>query len=368
MTFLLSTEQQDLGTVLLEFLSERSPLSSVRVSMDGEPGYDPQVWAGLAELGVLGLVVPEKFGGAGAGHVERSILGEALGRLLTPVPFFASAVLATDLLLAIDDDARSELLPAMAAGEIVATVAVAEGSVAWGSDGLATTASETDDGWRLDGVKSPVLAGGSADRILVLAGTPDGPSWFLVAGDATGLSRTRLTTIDPTRPMAKLTFVGTPARRLAGDALCALDRTLELAAVGLAAEQVGVIGQCLDMTVDYAKLRVQFSRPIGSYQAIKHGLADMYSLWEHALSVQRYAADVADHSPAELATAAALAQTFIGPAAFQVATKAVHFHGGIGYTWEHDAHLYYKRAKSAQLLLGPSAAHRTRLADQLALH
>ncbi|MCO1658602.1 acyl-CoA dehydrogenase family protein [Pseudonocardia humida] len=367
MRLVLEAEQEDLRAAVRRLLADRSSPAAVREVMASERGDDPGLWKSLADLGLLGLVVPEDLGGAGGGHVERSVVLEELGRALTPTPFLASAVLATDALLAVDDAAaRAELLPALAGGERVATVAVAEGGAAWDRSGGATTATERDGGWRLDGTKAPVPAGAVADVVLVYASTSDGPGWFAVDAGADGFTRTALTTLDPTRPMARLTFAGTPARRLAAsDPAAALDLVADLAAVALAAEQVGVMARALELTVDYAKVRVQFGRPIGSYQAVKHGLADVYSAWEHSVSVLRYAAWTADHDRAELPLAAALAQTYVGPACFDAAVAMVQYHGGIGYTWEHDAHLFYKRAKSAQLLLGPPSSHRARLADRL---
>jgi alkylation response protein AidB-like acyl-CoA dehydrogenase len=367
MKLVLDAEQEDLRASVRRLLADRSSPAAVREVMASERGDDPALWTSLADLGLLGLVVPEDLGGAGAGHVERAVVAEELGRALTPSPFLASAVLATDALLAVDDDAaRAELLGPLAAGERVGALAVAEGGRAWDRTGGATTATGADGGWRLDGTKTPVLAGALADVVLVYARTPDGPGWFAVDGAAPGLTRTPLTGLDPTRRVARLAFAATPARRLAcADAAAALDVVADLAAVALAAEQVGVMQRALELTVEYAKVRVQFGRPIGSYQAVKHGLADIYSAWEHSLSVLRYAAWAADHDRAELPLAAALAQTYIGPACFEAATGMVQYHGGIGYTWEHDAHLFYKRAKSAQLLLGPPAAHRARLADRI---
>jgi alkylation response protein AidB-like acyl-CoA dehydrogenase len=363
----LDAEHEQLRAAVRTFLADRAPSAQVRAAIDSDLGYDADVWTGLAELGLLGLVVPEDLGGAGAGHVERAVVAEELGRALTPVPFLASAVLATDTLLALDDDAaRSELLPRLAAGELVGTVAVAEGGGAWDPTGGATTATERGGRWELDGVKTPVLAGDTAGLVLVLARTPEGSGWFAVEGDAAGLTRTRLTGLDPTRRVAKLAFSATPARPLAtAGAAAVLDLVADLVAVALAAEQVGTMQRAMELTVDYAKVRVQFGRPIGSYQAVKHGCADMYSAWEHAVSVLRYAAWTADHDRAELPVAAALAQTYIGPASFATATGMVQYHGGVGYTWEHDAHLYYKRAKSSELLLGPPAQHRARLADRI---
>ncbi|MFP5070649.1 acyl-CoA dehydrogenase family protein [Pseudonocardia nantongensis] len=371
MKLVLDAEQEDLRAAVRKFLSDKAPSERVRAVMDGGPeqgpGHDPAVWSGLAAQGVLGLVVPEELGGSGAGHVERAVVAEELGRALTPVPFLASAVLATDALLALDDDAaRTELLPKLAAGELVGTVAVAERGGEWDRTGGATTATERDGRWELTGVKTPVLAGDVADVVLVVARTPDGPGWFAVDAGADGLTGTRLSGLDPTRRVARLEFDATPARRLAtADAAAAVDLVADLAAVALAAEQTGALQRAMELTVDYAKVRVQFGRPIGSYQAVKHGCADMYSAWEHAVSVLRYAAWTADEDREALPVAAALAQTYIGPATFTTATGMVQYHGGVGYTWEHDAHLYYKRAKSAEQLLGPPSSHRARLADRL---
>jgi acyl-CoA dehydrogenase len=215
-----------------------------------------------------------------------------------------------------------------------------------------------------------VLAGDVADLVLVYAATPAGAGWFAVDSPldnpAAGLERTTLTSLDPTRRLARLRFAGVAARPLAStDSSAALDLVTDLASVALAAEQLGGLERAMELTVDYAKVRVQFGRPIGSYQAVKHACADMYSAWEHGVSVVRYAAWAADHDRAELPVAAELAQVYLGPAYFEVATGTVQYHGGIGYTWEHDAHLYYKRAKSSELLFGAPAQHRARLADRL---
>lgn len=368
MQLVLDSEQRELRSAVRKFLLDQSPPEKVRAAMVSEPGYDRELWRRLAgELGLIGLVVPEEYGGSGAGQVERAIVLEELGRALVPGPFLASAVLAVDSLLACDDAAaRAELLPALAAGERIGTLAVAEGSGGWDPSGGATTATERDGGWRLDGEKTLVLSGDVADLVLVYAATPAGPGWFAVDGSAAGLERTTWKSLDPTRRLARLRFAGTPARPLASaDPAAALALVADLAAVALAAEQLGGLERAMELTVDYAKVRVQFGRPIGSYQAVKHGCADMYSAWEHGVSVVRYAAWAADHDRAELPVAAELAQTYLGPAYFAVATDMVQFHGGIGYTWEHDAHLYYKRAKSSELLLGSPARHRARLADRL---
>jgi alkylation response protein AidB-like acyl-CoA dehydrogenase len=361
----LTQEQEDLRAVVRRMLQARSPMSGVRAVVDGND-YDPELWRQLAELGLAGLVVPEKYGGAGAGHVERSVVLEELGRALAPTPFLSSAVLATDTLLALDDEhARAELLPGIARGDVRATLAVAEADARWPTVPTATTAHQDNaGGWLLNGEKTLVVDGMTADVILVYAA----PGFFLVSGDATGLERAPLATLDPTRRLALLSFSDTPVRRLdSSDPVAASCRIADLAAVALAAEQVGGLAKAMELAVDYAKVRVQFGRFIGSYQAVKHGLVESYVDFELATSVVRNAAWAADHSPAELPEAATLAAAVTSPAFFRVAARTIQFHGGIGFTWEHDAHLYYKRAKSSELLFGDPHDRRARLADLLGI-
>ncbi|WP_433504039.1 acyl-CoA dehydrogenase family protein [Pseudonocardia halophobica] len=364
MRLVLTEEQQALRAAVRDLLTDRAASAQVRAAMESETGIDRDLWTRLGrDLDVLGLVVPEEYGGAGAGHVERAVVQEEFGRALAPTPFLGSAVLATDALLALDDEeARRELLPRLVSGELIATVAVAEPGAPWGPG--ATTATASGDGWTLDGTKTPVVAGDLADVLLVVATTPDGPAWFRV--DAADVERTTLTTLDPTRRLATVVLRGTPARRLeSADPAGALERVADLATIALAAEQLGGLQRVLEMATDYAKVRVQFGRAIGSYQAVKHGLADVHSDWELGLSALRYAAWAADEASDEVPLAAALVATFFGPAYFKAAEACVQYHGGIGYTWEHDAHLYYKRAKSTELLFGAPGRDRARLADRL---
>lgn len=362
----LDAEQEALRAAVRALLTDRAGSAAVRAAMESETGVDRDLWTRLGrDLDVLGLVVPEKLGGAGAGHVERSIVAEELGRALAPTPFLGSAVLATDALLALDDEAaQQDLLPRMVTGETIVALAVAEPGAPWGPG--RTTATEGPGGWRLEGRKTPVVAGDLADEFLVVATAPDGPAWFRVSG--ADVTRSVLTTLDPTRRLAAITLRGAKAVRLeSADPRAALDRVADLAAVALGAEQLGGLAEVLETTTEYAKIRVQFGRAIGSYQAVKHGLADMYSSWEFAVSAVRYAAWAADAAPAELGVAAGVVASFVGPAYFAAARDGVQFHGGIGYTWEHDAHLYYKRAMSTELLFGPPSAARARLADRLGI-
>ncbi|HVV07646.1 acyl-CoA dehydrogenase family protein [Amycolatopsis sp.] len=334
MRLVLDKEQQELRSTVRKLLAEQG---RVREILDSGEGIDRPLWQLLTtELGLAGLVVPESSGGAGAGHIERAIVLEELGRSLAQVPFFASAVLAVDTAQALRDE---ELVPRLASGELIGTVAV---SGDWGP--VPVTATERDGGWVLDGQAPFVIAGDVADVVYVYTG-----EWFAVTE---GFERKALRTLDPTRPVARLEFSATPARRLDGDPV---GQIRDLAAVALAAEQAGGMGRVLEMTTEYAKVRVQFGRAIGSYQAVKHALADMYSAYEQAGSLVRHAAWAADEDPEALPLAAAATQSFVGPAYFKAAADGVQLHGGIGYTWEHDAHLYYKRAKTSELLFAGAA-------------
>lgn len=341
-------EQDELRAAVRALLDKQAP-RAVRAAVDDHAPDDRDLWRRLGtELGVLGLAVPEELGGAGAGHVERAVLAEALGRALLPSPFLGSAVLATDLLVTLDD--RSGLVGALATGERVAAAARVLGPA-----GDVTVRA----GGTLDGSAGPVVDAEGADDLLVVV---DGVVHRVEAGGP-GVVRTPLRTLDPTRRHARVDLDGAPASRLGTLAPEALERVRDLAAVAIAAEQAGVMGAAVERTVAYVGDRVQFGRVIGSYQAVKHGCADMYAATEQAVSAVRAAAWAADHDPAELPLAAAVARVFVGPAAFAVANAMVQYHGGLGYTWEHDAHLFYKRAKADELLAGPPAAARARLAD-----
>ncbi|MDL4775007.1 MULTISPECIES: acyl-CoA dehydrogenase family protein [Thermomonosporaceae] len=371
MRLILTDEQRDLAGSVRAFLAGTAPMARVRaVAESGEP-YDRDVWTRTAgELGLAGLAVPEAHGGSGAGHAEVAVVMEELGAALTPSPYLASAVLAADLLVALGDEAAAEtedLLPGIASGTTVAAFAHPEPGAPLPS------AERAGGGHVLDGRVPRLLNGADADLLLVVAdlrGEAGGTAVFAVEAGASGLARHPLTTLDLTRPQARVELAGTPARLLgtpgAGTA-AALARALDLASVAVAAGQLGGLRRCLDVIVEYAGLRVQFGRFVGSFQGVKHKLADMHCTLEQAESIVRYAAWTADESPEELPVAAALAQAFVGGAAFRVAKDHLLLHGGIGFTWEHDAHLYYKRAKGDELLLGPPRVHRARLAERLGL-
>jgi len=362
MIFTFTDEQTELAATLRRFLQDKSPSSEVRRLMATEQGYDPQTWAQLAgQLGLQGLVIPEKYGGAGAGPVELAVACEEMGRALLCAPYFATAVLAVHALLASGDQAAAEdFLPAIADGTTIATLAVPEADGAWSADGLQTRARRSGDGYRLDGRKSFVIDGHVADLILVAAQADGGPSLFAVPGDADGLARRPLDTLDMTRKQATLELDATPARLIGaeGSAADVVERTLRHAVVALAAEQVGGAQRCLDMSVEYAKIRMQFGRPIGSFQAIKHMCADLLLEVESARSAAYYAAWAAQDGSDELPLVSSLAKAFCSEAYFRAAADNIQIHGGIGFTWEHDAHLYYRRAKSTELMLGTPEQHR----------
>jgi alkylation response protein AidB-like acyl-CoA dehydrogenase len=364
--FAFSPEQDEFRRSLRRFLADKSPVAEVRRLMETDAGYDPQVWKQLAsQLGLLGLAIPEEFGGAGATSVELGIAFEEMGRVLFCAPFFATVGLAAQALLAAgDDQAKREYLPRIADGSLLATVAVTEADGRWDLAAVRMSAVPEVDAtgaFLLDGTKMFVVDGHIAQLLLVVARTDDGLGLFAVDAADAGVVRTVLPTLDMTRKLARLEFTRVPARLVSGpgDATAALTRALDLALVALTSEQVGGAQRCLDMAVDYAKIRMQFGRPIGSFQAIKHKCAEMLIEVESAKSAAYHAAEATSD---ELGVAAAIAKAYCSEAYFHVAAETIQVHGGIGFTWEHDAHLYFRRAKSSQLFLGDEHYHRERFA------
>ncbi|MFF7640821.1 acyl-CoA dehydrogenase family protein [Streptomyces canus] len=374
MDLTFSEEQDELRKVVRSFLAKHSDEATVRRLAADPQGHDPVVWRRMAgELGLQGLAVPEEYGGSGFGYVDLGIVFEEAGRALLGGPYFATVALAAEALLrCADEQARHDLLPGIASGGTVATLALTEDSGRWDEQGIGLTAVHDEPGgWRLNGVKTYVPDGLLADLLLVAACTPGGISLLAVeTADAPGLARTPLPTLDQTRKQARIEFSDTPARLLGpeGTAWPALERTLATAAVLLAAEQVGGAAAALDAAVEYAKIREQYGRPIGSFQGIKHKCADMLMEIESARSAAYgglWALDAGDGT--ETAIAAALAQAFCSEAFTKVAADNIQVHGGIGFTWEHPAHLYFKRAKSSEALLGTPSYHRELLATRLGI-
>jgi alkylation response protein AidB-like acyl-CoA dehydrogenase len=348
--------------------------------MATERGWDPALWRRIAgELGWPAVLVPEEHGGLGLGQVELMVLMEAMGAALTCAPFFSTVCLAANALLVGGSPAqRAEWLPAIAAGATTAAVAHAEPDGRWDAGGIGALARPDGDAVVLNGTKSFVVDGHTADLLLVAARRPgtldaDGIGIYLVPADAAGLERRALGTLDETRRLAEVRLhdVRVPASAALGgrDAAGwpALATTLQLATVALAAEQVGGAERCLDLAVAYAGERVQFGRPIGSFQAIKHKCADMLMRVEAARSASYYAACTADERGPELPVAASLAKAYCSEAYFQCAADCLQIHGGVGFTWEYDVHLYFKRARSSESLLGDPAHHRELVARHLGL-
>jgi alkylation response protein AidB-like acyl-CoA dehydrogenase len=367
----VTAEQDELRDSVRRFLADRAPLTKVRELMETEDGTDRAVWDQLgARLGLLGLAIPEEYGGGGFTFAEQAIVLEELGAALYGGPYLASGVLAATALLASPDEgARRDLLPGIASGATIATLAFTEDDGSWDPGTIRLAATKAGDDWRLDGHKSFVLDGGTAGLILVLAVADGAPSLFAVPADATGLGRKVLPTLDQTRKLARLEFDGVTGRLIgpAGSAAAVMDRVLDVAAIALAAEQLGGAQRALDLAVEYSRVRHQFGRPIGSFQALKHRLADLLLEVESLRSAVHYAAAAVADGSEEIPVVASLIKAYASETYFHVAAENIQIHGGIGFTWEHDAHLYFKRAKSSELFLGDATYHRDRLANRINL-
>jgi len=373
MKFSFTDEQQEFRSVLRRFLEDKSPTTEVRRLMETEEGCDPEVWRQLSqELGLTAIHIPESYGGQGFGVGELAIAVEEMGRALLCAPYFASTVMAaTAILKSGSEDQKQLLLPDIAAGETIATLAIAEESGNWSPDGVAMKATQAGDGYRLNGVKSFVLDGHTADLAVVAArregsSGDDGLSFFTVACDAAGLERTRLDSMDPTRKLARMSFADVEASLLGdeGGAAGPLGETLDVAAICLANEMVGGAERLRESAVEYANMRVQFGRAIGSFQSLKHKAADMLLEVELAKSAAYYAAAAVDENDEDVSALASLAKAAAADAYMQTAVHTVQIHGGIGFTWDNDTHLWFKRAKSSEVFLGGAAYHRERLMQE----
>ncbi|ROO88894.1 acyl-CoA dehydrogenase [Actinocorallia herbida] len=368
MDWAVTEERRELAAVVRRLLADHAPDAVVRGLMEGPTGHAPALWARLADLGLQGLAVPEEHGGAGCGFAELAVVLEELGRTLLPSPFLPSAVLAVQALLAADDaEAGAAYLPGIADGSLIATVALPMGD----GTGAGIEAEAADGGaFLLTGTADLVLEAQVADLVLVAARTPSGPSLCAVRTGAPGVTVTPLPTLDQTRRLARVGLDRAEAALVGaeGEADRVLARVRDLAEIALSAEALGGAQHCLDSSVAYAKVRHQFGKPIGSFQAIKHKCADLLMIIESARSAVAYAAGTADAAPpADLAVTASLTKAHTADAYFTAASEMIQIHGGLGFTWEHDAHLHFKRAKSTQLLFATPTAHRARLAEHLAL-
>jgi alkylation response protein AidB-like acyl-CoA dehydrogenase len=371
MSIVFSEDQEELRRTVRAFLDQKSSEAEVRRLMETDEGYDPAVWQQMgSQLGLQGLAIPEEHGGSGFSFVELGIVLEEMGRRLLCAPYFSTVVLAANaLLLSGDDVAMGRWLRNIAEGETIATVAVTETSGEWSEAAVTAVATRAGDGWTITGSKWFVLDGLVADLVLVAARSDAGVSLFAVAGDASGLTRTPLDTLDLTRKQARLDLAGTPAELIGveGEGWSVIDQVIEVGAVALSAEQMGGAQFVLDMAVEYAKERVQFGRVIGSFQAIKHKCANMLMAVEAAKSGAYHAWSCAAERNDELPQAAAVAKSACSDAFLFVAGENIQIHGGMGFTYEHPAHLYLRRAKTTELLFGAPAAWRARLATQIGI-
>ncbi|HEV3188144.1 MAG TPA: acyl-CoA dehydrogenase family protein [Acidimicrobiales bacterium] len=366
MEITFSEEREELRRSVRRFMEDKSPTSEVRRLMETDDGYNSDVWRQMAnELGLQGLVIPERFGGSGYGYEELAIVFEEMGRSLLCAPFFSTVALATSALLASNDEgAMDKFLPGIASGTSIATLAFSEPSGAWDVEKVTTHATKSADGFLLNGTKSFVIDGVVADLLLVTAVSEIGLSLFAASSSAPGVTVTPLTTMDLTRKQSLIEFNDVPGELVGveGGASNVVAKALQLASTALAAEQVGGAERVLELSVEYAKVRIQYGRPIGSYQAIKHKCSDMLVLVETAKSASLYATWAAATDSDELPVASSLAKAYCSEAYLKCAADNIQIHGGIGFTWEHDAHLFFKRAKSTEILLGLPSYHRELIA------
>jgi alkylation response protein AidB-like acyl-CoA dehydrogenase len=369
MNFDFSDEQKQLRDEARRFLSEKCPAKAVRAVLDGKASHDRELWKGLADMGFLGVAIPEEFGGAGAGYLELCVIAEEIGRALAPVPFSSTVYLAAEAIqLAGSAAQKSKWLAAIASGSAIGTLALFEGSGNPSPQAIKLAASKGV----LDGVKKPVPDGDIADFAIVAArtastGRETDISLFLVDLTGEGVEAKPLTNIDPSRGQAEITFANCKAEPLgpAGEGWSILTRVLNRAAVLVAFEQVGGADRALEMGRDYALDRIAFGRPIGSFQAVKHMLADMYVSATLARSNCYYGAWALSTNAAELPEAAAAARISATQAFQHCSKNNIQVHGGMGFTWEFDCHLYYRRSNALALSLGSLSYWEDALIDRM---
>src|SRR3954470_14623316 len=367
MDFELSDEQAMLREASRDLLTDRAPTSVLRGQLD-DVEVDPRLWSLATELGWTGLLVPEEHGGAGQGLIEQAIVAEEIGRAVARGPFLPTSVVARAISRDGSDELRAEVLPVLADGGAWATWAFAEPGQPWTPAGVTATARGDGDAVVLTGTKTAVQDADGARWLLVTALEEGVPASFLVDRDAPGVTRRRQKTLDLTRSFAevRLDYVPVPAARRLGGGADAVRRLLDDASVLLAAETLGTLERMLELTVEYVRVRVQFGRPLGSFQAVKQACATMAMQLQGARAATCYAAMAADAGAADAERAACVAASYTSGVAGEVAGWALQLHGGIGFTWEHDLHLFLRRAKSDAVLYGDAAVHRARLTGLVA--
>jgi alkylation response protein AidB-like acyl-CoA dehydrogenase len=379
MDFGFSQEQDMLRATARKFLENECTSAFVRARMEEPAGVTDEFWAKLAEQGWLGLVYPEEYGGSGLGFVDLTVLMEEMGRVVMPGPFFSTVLLGGLSILEAGSGAQKKAwLPKIAQGAAKATLAWTEPSARWDAGGVTTTARPAGTGFVLNGTKLFVLDAHLADVLVVVARTDagqsaeSGVSLFLVPRDARGLDVKLLPSMDQTRKLCEVTLgdVAVPAEGLLGardGGWAPLARVVDRATVALCAEMCGGAQRVLDMTTEYAKIRIAFGKPIGTYQGVKHRAADMLVDVENGKSLTYYAAWTVDESAPEAPLAASMAKAYVSDAYRKVSGAGIQLHGGIGFTWEHDLHLYFKRAKSSEFTFGDATYHREKVAHLINL-
>jgi alkylation response protein AidB-like acyl-CoA dehydrogenase len=366
-TLVLGDLADELRGPVHDFVAATSPEAEVRRLMETDEGFDPDVWRQLAEqLDVLGMTIPEKYGGSGLSLDAQAVVFEELGATLMCVPYLSNAVAIEAIVASRDDEAAGEYLPKLGTGQMRATIAVLESDGRWETSSIKTSAGSGRDA-ELSGSKAFVLDGHTADLLLVAARSPEGVDLYAVDPHAAGISRRAQPAFDPTRKQATITLAATRGRRLgeAGAGQGILELVLQYAAAAVAAEQVGGASACLEMSAQYAKDRVQFGRPIGAFQAVKHKCAEMLRLTEFARAAAYEAAIARAADRDDTGLTASVAKAYCSEAFAWVAAETIQVHGGIGYTWEHPAHLYFRRAKSTEQLFGTPREHRDRVLQHL---
>jgi alkylation response protein AidB-like acyl-CoA dehydrogenase len=378
MDFGFSEEQEMLRSSARDFLAKEAPMTYVRKMMDDEVGFTAELWKKMADLGWMGLILPEQYGGSGLDFVDLIVVLEEMGRVVLPGPFFSTVVLGGMALLDGGSAAlKDALLPKLASGELRVTLAQLEPSGRWDADGIQLAAKGDGGGFVLSGTKLFVPDAHTADHMVVAGRAPgstgtDGISLFLVDAKAPGITTTQLKTMDQTRKLGEVVLkdVRVPADRVlgpVGQGWALLDRVIDRGKVGLCAEMCGGAQRVLEMSVDYAKVREQFGKPIGSFQAIQHKCANMLVEVESSKSVTYYAAWAVANGVAEAPLAAAMAKAYCSDAYRHVSGEGIQIHGGIGFTWEHDMHIYFKRAKSSEVTFGDATWNRELVAQHINL-
>jgi alkylation response protein AidB-like acyl-CoA dehydrogenase len=378
MDFGFSEEQEMLRKSARDFLVKESPMTYVRQMMEDEGGFRDEQWRKMAELGWLGLILPEAHGGAGLTFVDLVVVLEEMGRVVLPGPFFSTVVLGGVALAEGGSKAQQEeFLPKLAGGELRATLAQLEPNARWDVDGIQLEARQAGSGWRLSGTKLFVPDAHTADLLVVAGRAPgskgtEGVGLFLVDAQAPGITTTLLKTMDQTRKLCEVVLkdVTVPGERVLaapGNGWRLLERIIDRGKVGICAEMCGGAQKVLEMSVDYAKVREQFGRPIGSFQAIQHKCANMLVEVESSKSATYYAAWAVANDVAEAPLAAAMAKAYCSDAYRHTAGEGIQIHGGIGFTWEHDMHIYFKRAKSSEVTFGDATWNRELVAQLIGL-